>query len=143
MRRKNAPRALVWASLLLAPAVPLLAADDTLRVKLDEPPGPEKNRFGLSYRAGFNITARFKNVGNVGRPGGSANGRDPGPATGGDVDRFYDDGYNRVDISGNGFGLTSFWGFKNAGQIVGDTVEMHSTTASPITSKTIDSDPEH
>jgi hypothetical protein len=130
------------AALICAPALPLLAADDARWMKLEEPAGPNKNRFGVSYRAGFNVTAQFKNVGNIKGPSA---GRDPGPDTGGGVDRFYDDGYNRVDISGNKDGLTWFWGHKNApGQVPGnDTIVMHSTTASPITSKTYDSDPEH
>jgi hypothetical protein len=132
------------ATLLLAPFIPLMAADEdpVLRVKLNEPQPEYKNRFGISYRAGFNITAQFKNVGNVAR---GAGGRGPGPATGGGIDRFYDDGYNRVDTSGNKDGLTWFWGYKdNETQVPGnDTLVMHSTTVSPITSKTIDSDPEH
>ena len=113
-----------------------------LRVKLEEPQPVNKNRFGLSYRASFNVTAQFKNVGNVGKnPRGA--GRDPGPAEGDTVDRFYDDGYNRVDISGNKDGLTWFWAYKNPSQIVGDTVVMHSRTATPINSKTTDDDPQH
>ena len=131
------------AALLLAPVVPLLAEDaPVLRVKLEEPTPVNKNRFGLSYRMSFNVTAEFKNVGNVGRnPRGA--GRDPGPAEGDSVDRFYDDGYNRVDISGNKDGLTWFWAYKNPSQIVGDTVVMHSSTATPINSKTTDDDPQH
>ena len=142
MKSQNAARPWVMAALLCAPVTPLLAAEAALP-KLEEPTPLNKNRFGVSYRAGYNITAQFKNVGNVKNP---ATGRDPGPATGGGVDRFYDDGYNRVDISGNKDGLTWFWGHKNLpGQVVpgNDTVVMHSTTASPITSKPVGSDPEH
>ena len=128
--------------LLMAPSLSLLAADAPL-VKLDEPAQRDKNRFGLSYRAGFGINAEFKNVGNVAR-GGDGAGRDPGPATGSGVDRFYDDGYNRVDISGNQGGLTWFWGYKNSSQISGsDTIEMHSTTVAPIDSGKYDNDPQH
>jgi len=143
MKRQNAPRPWTLAALLLAPVVPLLAEDaPVLRVKLEEPQPVNKNRFGLSYRMSFNMTAEFKNVGNVGRnPRGA--GRDPGPAEGDAVDRFYDDGYNRVDIIGNNTGLTWFWAYKNPSQIVGDTVVMHSRTATPINSKTTDDDPQH
>src|SRR2546430_6236166 len=52
-----------------------------------------QSRLSLNTRIGFNIKAEFKNVGGIGQ-------NNPGPATG-VVDRFYDDGFNRVDISGN------------------------------------------
>ncbi len=127
------------AALLCAPMAPLLAADDALP-KLQEPPPPNKNRFGASYRAGFNITAQFKNVGATGR-----GARGPGPATGGGVDRYYDDGYTGVSVYDQAFGLTYYWGYKKASQVnvANDTLVMHSTLAQPITSKSIDSDPEH
>lgn len=141
MKRQNAPRPWALATLLLAPAIPLMAQETPqLRVKLEEPVPVSKNRFGLSYRASFNVNAEFKNVGNVGRNPG---GRGPGPDTGGGVDRFYDDGYNRVDISGNRDGLTWFWGYRNQSQIVGDTVVMHRRTAEAISSKTTDDDAQH
>jgi hypothetical protein len=140
MKRGNASRTWILAALALAPALPLLAAD--AGVKLEPPAKEQKNRFGLAYRAGFNFTAEFKNVGNVARGGGA--GRDPGPATGGDVDRFYDDGYNRVDISGNSSGLTWFWGYDNASQIPGDdTLRLSTTTARPIDGDDHDDDPQH
>ena len=57
---------------------------------------------------------------------------------------FYDDGYNRVDTSGNRDGLTWFWGYENASQVPGnDTVVMHSATATAIDSGTLDNDPQH
>ncbi len=141
MKRENVTRTLTLAVLALAPALPLLAADPG--VKLEAPPKDQKNRFGISYRAGFNFDAEFKNVGNVARGRGGA-GRDPGPATGGAVDRFYDDGYNRVDISGNTGGLTWFWGYDNASQLPGnDTIVMSSTTARPLDKSTHDDDPQH
>src|SRR5436853_7462231 len=109
MKNRNALRSSLAASLLLAPAVPLLAAEDpALRVKLEEPERPNKNRFGVSYRAAYNITAKFKNVGNI---HGGSSGSDPGPAQGGGIDRNYDDGYNRRDgtaAHGNA-GLTWNW----------------------------------
>lgn len=142
MKVQNALRPRGIASLLLLSAVPLLGDDDVLRVKLEEPQKPSKNRFGVSYRAAFNVTAEFKNIGIIRGPGGNV-GRDPGPATGAGVDRFYDDGYNRVDISGNELGLTWFYGYKNASQIQGNSVVMHGTSAQSIRSGTYDSDPQH
>jgi hypothetical protein len=127
--------------LLLTPIFSLVAEDEpVLRVKLDDPQPANKNRFGISYRANFNITAEFQNVANA-RPG-PAGGRGPGPATGG-VDHFYDDGYNREDSTHSGGGITWFWGYKNNSQISGDTLSMHSSSAAPINSKTIDSDIQH
>jgi hypothetical protein len=140
MKRNNQlRRPCSLAALLLVPALPLFA-DDALRVKLEEPPSPNKNRFGISYRAGFNVTVQFKNVGNL---SARSSGRGPGPATGGVVNRDYDDGYNRVDVSDNEGGDTWNWGYRNASQADGDSVTFHSTSASPIASKTYDSDPEH
>jgi len=140
MKRNNATRSWALAALLLAPGISVVAADDPARrVTLEDPIPVDKNRVGLSYRAAFNITARFKNVGNVG--GG---GRGPGPATGGDIDRFYDDGYNRVDISGNKDGLTWFWGYQNASQVPGnDTLVMHSSSPTAVNTKPIDDDPQN
>src|SRR6185503_19258897 len=137
MKRHNAPWPWALATLLLAPIVPLLAAEEpVLRVKLENPQPSEKNRFGVSYKMSFNITAQFRNVGQVATGGGSQ-----GPATGSDVDRVYDDGYNRS--IGRADNLTWFWAYKNQSQIVGDTVVMHKTTVAPISSKTIDGDPQH
>ena len=141
MRNRNALRSSLLAALFVAPALPLLAAEDpALKVKLQEPEPPTKNRFGVSYRAGYNITARFKNASRGGV--GSA-----GPATGGAVDRNYDDGYNRVDKNGNNDNLTWNWAYKNDNQVppgngLRDVVVMHKSSAL-ANDKTIDSDPEH
>ena len=137
MKRQNAFRSWILAPLFLTPAV-LFAADDqpVLPVRLGEPETANKDRFGISYRASFNTTAEFKNVANA-RPN-----RGPGPATGG-ADHFYDDGYNRVDSTENDGGVTWFWGYKNSSQVSGDTLSMHSTSASRINSNPIDSDIQH
>src|SRR5207247_6409095 len=80
------------------------------------------SRFSLNSRIGFNIKAEFKNVGGVRQ-------NDPGTATGG-VDHFYDDGFNRVDISGNANGTTWFWGYQEAAQLPGnDTIVMNSSSS--------------
>ena len=140
MKRGNVTRHLALAALALTPSLPLHAAD--VGVKLDAPAQPDKNRFGISYRAGFNFTAEFKNVGNVARR--KDPNRDPGPATGDNVDRFYDNGYNRVRIGDNFGGFTWFWGYDDASQLPGnDTLEMKSTTGRKIDSTTHDDDPQH
>ncbi len=70
-------------------------------------------RFGINFKADFNSSAAFKTP-----------GVNPGLAVGG-VDHFYDDGYVRVDTSGNLGGLTTFWGFQNASQVVAGSMEYH------------------
>ena len=46
-----------------------------------------------------------------------------GAALGG-VNHQYQDGYVRVDSSGNAGGLTSNWGYQNGAQVVGDTLRV-------------------
>jgi len=74
---------------------------------------PNANRFSLGARVGMNFEATF-----------SASRSRPGPPTGG-VDHNYDDGYVRVDSSGNAGDLTWNWGYQNAAQVVGDAIEYH------------------
>jgi hypothetical protein len=81
----------------------------------------DKNRFSVRGQAIFGVSATFKNLGAFPQQS------NPGPATNG-VDHFYDDGYNRVDASGNVDGLTSFWGYENPGQVGSDTIAMHSAS---------------
>lgn len=81
---------------------------------------PTRNRIGVNYRPAYNINASFSGIGAM--PAAS----NPGPATGG-VDHEYDDGYVRVDSTGNGLGLTWYWGFDNASQVSGDDLLLSST----------------
>lgn len=110
-------------------------------------PAPESlNRFGLSYRMMFNVTVDFKNAGAF-----SARS-DPGPATGAGLNRSYDDGYNKVDVTGNNHGpgfanTTWFWGYDNNSQIQPSqanpqSVVMHSSSSSGRTVKGLDDNPE-
>jgi hypothetical protein len=77
-----------------------------------------KHRFNLNTHIGFNIEASFEGLGGV-------SGTDPGSDLRG-TDHFYDDGYNRVDESGNEGGQTRFWGYANASQVVDDEIVMSS-----------------
>lgn len=54
---------------------------------------------------------------------------DPGPATGGGIDRFYDDGFVRLDLAGNSGRYTWFWGYEDTSQIQGAFIFFHSQTA--------------
>jgi hypothetical protein len=139
-------KAWMWMSMIMAAAASAATAQtrhltaEDLGCGCDEP----LNRFGISYRAGFNITTKFKHLGGLASP------NNPGPATGGAVDRFYDDGYNRVDNSGNTGDITTFWGYENSSQYdpgaFGGTggITMSSTSASGIgASKSKEEDPQH
>ena len=94
---------------------------------------PKKNRVSLSYRMGFNINVDFKKLGGFGNP------NDPGPDTGSASDRSYDDGYNRVDSSGNAGGQTWYWGYSDPSSIQGDNMVLHHTS-SPSTGVSKDND---
>src|SRR6185503_3472856 len=70
-----------------------------------------KGHFRIGMELGFNIQADFSappvlSVANaqVGAPGVSG------------VDHVYDDGYVRVDNTGNAQGYTSYWGYNNSSQ---------------------------
>src|SRR3954463_5137558 len=80
------------------------------------------NRLSLGARFGMNFKAAFGNSAVV----------DPGPAAAG-ANHNYNDGYVRVDSSGNAGGLTWNWGYQNASQVVGDTMEFHAVQAEAIT----------
>ncbi len=86
-------------------------------------PAFDSVRVEISYRGALNVSAKFKNLGSFPQQS------NPGPSIGGGVDRFYDDGFNRVDASGNSGGLTSFWGYQHARQVPGnDRIVMNSSS---------------
>jgi hypothetical protein len=111
----------------------------TAQSALDDFMTAPAGRFGLSYRGAFNVRASFNNFGAF--PAAS----NPGPAAGGGVDRFYDDGFNRVDASGNAGGLTTYWGYQNEAQALqNDTLVLHSSSvASGHDSSSTTDDPQH
>jgi hypothetical protein len=85
---------------------------------------PNRSRLTLAYSMGFNITADFKNLGFFPAAGGG-----PGLIASG-VNHNYDDGYNRVDITGNdhgGFKGSWNWGYHAPSQVSGDTLTMRSS----------------
>lgn len=97
--------------------------------------GPNRNlnRFSIGPQISFNYKADFQNSALYFNP------VDPGPATGG-ANHIYDDGFVRVDGSGNFGGLTGYWGYDNASQVVGDGMEFHSVQAGGPSSS--DDDPQ-
>jgi hypothetical protein len=82
----------------------------------------EKDRFSLNTHIGFNIKADFTGL------GGFPAQTDPGPPTGG-ANHTYDDGYNRVDASGNANGSTWYWGYQNSSQLGNDSIVMSSSSS--------------
>jgi hypothetical protein len=117
------------ASVLAAPFTVAQAASES------DPFGAESfNQVTLSYRAGFNINASFKNLGQL--PFSS-----PGAAIGG-VPHTYHNGYVLLDSSDNEGGLTWNWGYDNPGQIMGDNVVMSSSLPGGIGHEVSD-DPQH
>jgi hypothetical protein len=76
----------------------------------DMPENPNRFSFGPTF--GINFKADFYN--NV----------NPGPATGG-ANHLYNDGYVLVDSSGNAGGFTTYWGYQNASQVSGVTMNFH------------------
>jgi hypothetical protein len=140
MDLKLSSRTFVSASLFMAA---IASAQETgprwlnLRAN-DDNPAPI-NRFRLGYRLGFNINAKFKNV------AGLTQVNDPGQAVSG-ANHNYDDGYNRVDRTGNNHGETVAtwnWGYEHSGQVQGTTfIFMHSSSASAETVSERDGDPQ-
>src|SRR5436190_23082768 len=105
MRQELYCRSLVMASALAASLASgqTTSQDNSTRTKMEGDAPPTPNRVGFSYRLGFNITAKFKNIGGyptLGNPGLTPNG-DPWN---------YDNGYNLDDGPGTPSGLTWYWG---------------------------------
>jgi hypothetical protein len=71
----------------------------------------------IGAMVGLNISANFNTRGTFGISGGN-------PAQG-----IYDDGYVRVDNTGNAFGETGYWGYDNASQLAGSTLALHHTSS--------------
>ncbi len=106
-----------------------------------EKPERSRNRFSLSYRAGFNITADFKNLGFRPTPLDLPAGR------------TYDDGFVLLETSGTAAGspdgFTSLWHYDNPGQSVakeggGGSLFMHKASSTSLgNSLGNDGDPQH
>lgn len=96
------------------------------------------NRFRVGYHAGFNVTAKFKNIAGV----SSANNPGPDAPV---ANHNYDDGYNRVDSTGNNHVIepgTWNWGYENASQVQGSTIFMHSSSSAAGSTAQRDGDPQ-
>ena len=107
---------------LLASTLALTPVLFAASLRAGDAPADHSNWFSFGPQFGLNLRARFNHVGNV-------NPASPAPATGGD--RTYDDGFVRVDSSGDQGGLSWNWGYQNAGQVQGSTLTMHSASGAP------------
>lgn len=137
MQRNSSLRPLSFLTLMFLTSVASAQTNPLTKEDLICPCLQPKNKFGLSYRAGFGVSARFKNL------GGYTAASNPGAAIAG-IDHTYDDGYNRVDTSGPESTTTWYWGYENASQMPGDgTVVMNSTSAAPGVSSRESDDPQH
>jgi hypothetical protein len=118
MKRFNCLMNKAWIVLTLAVTTSL----QTLHLQAQEltADSPTQNWFSVGPQFGLNITGRFKHVGNLNSAAG--------PATGGGINRDYNDGFVHVDSSGNAGGQTWNWGYQNSGQLQGNTVTMHSSS---------------
>ena len=128
----NRPSNWTWiaATVLALPVVPSSGAD------LDSPATLDKNRLSLHARIGFNMDARFSQSGTL-KPARSIGG------TGSALDHYYEDGYVRVDNTGNAGGQTWFWGYDTASQVSGNNLLFHSTSSTAAGSpKAISDDPQ-
>lgn len=92
-----------------------------------QPNEDSANRVGLSYRLGFNIKVKLRNLGAPGVPGGPSV---TGPS--------YADGFVRPNSVPNDLGLSWNWGYQSASQVVGDNIVM--TSSQPGTLGSSDTD---
>jgi len=131
---------LVIASLLAVTAASAQTDGATTgaRLKLDEDSAAPRNRFGLSYRMGFNISARFKTL-------GGQRVLNPRLTPNGDAWN-YDDGYNLDDTPYLPSTMTAYWGYTGpkATQAPGDGfLHLSQTTyGADVTSSRRTDDPE-
>ncbi len=98
----------------------------------------KRNRVSVSFKAAFNIEAEFIDAGSTFALS------DPGPATGSAEERTYDNGFNKVDITGNNHGGligTWFWDYSDPSQVSGGSVTMQSTSATVSGSTTATDEP--
>jgi len=105
-------------------------------------PAPEgtgnwTRHFRVGALVGFNLKAQFSTSGQLTFSPGN-----PGTAGGGQ-NHDYDDGYVRLDATGNNGNLTWNWGYESASQLQGNQLSFHSVqsydTTGTTSSSTVDS----
>ena len=112
------------------------AQDNTAPLRVEQDTPSPLNRFGLSYRMGFNISARFRNIG--GYPALANPGLTPNGAA-----WNYDNGYNLDDAPGTPPGVTWYWGYINGSQVHdGNLYLSRSTSSAEVSSGDKQNDPQ-
>jgi len=115
--------------------------------------GDSKSSVATSGDWEFSISAgpAWRQAGTLGFNGGSRSGGYPLPSFVGDNqlivppigldngigDRIYNDGFVRLDPSTTIDGLTTNWGYQNAGQVSGDDLAFHATGFQSVRSDTL------
>src|SRR5262249_48661628 len=83
-------------------------------VWIEQEPKPANDwsrHFRVGLLVGFNLKASFSQSGQF-----SVSGSQPGEPGVSGVNHFYDDGYVRVDETGNALGKTTYWGYRDSSQ---------------------------
>jgi len=116
----NSRVATVWPTTTL-PVVLLGALALTVAAEDQEEDEGWTRHFRVGMQIGLNLKAEFSATGQFGLSGHPA-----GAAGGGD--HIYDDGYVKVDQTGNAGGYTSYWGYNSPSQYdpVAHTLTLHS-----------------
>ena len=136
------PRESVIAAVMLATALvrgqttPPASADYIPPVQLEKISDAPRNRIGISYRMGLNITADFKKLGGLTATSNPNSHTDPAHTN--TTIRTYDSGsYIGTDITGNDHGpgfenTTWYWGYGSSGSVQGNSMVL-SSSSSPAT----------
>lgn len=112
-----------YSAPLLSPGVWLVTAGVSCSVASAQVAGDWAKHFRLGTQVALNIKADFSMGGQFG-----ISGNNPGATGVPQTDHVYDDGYVKVDQTGNAQGYTSYWGYSNASQYDGaSTLTMHSS----------------
>jgi len=116
------------AGLLLAVAafLPIPSPAGEWQDLFGPPPDPDANwtkHFRIGALVGFNFKADFTIGGTFSVSG------NPGPTGVRAANHEYDDGFVRVDASGNDQDSTWYWGYENASQVIGQRLYFHSASS--------------
>lgn len=121
-----------YKNLILPLVVAFFCVSNTC-LRADDTTWPEQDRLGLSYRMGFNIATKFRNI-------GAAPLANNPSVTG----RSYQDGFAGTDDTGNAGDLTTFWGYQNASQAQdGNAVLLMRSANSGAVGPDVDDSPYH
>lgn len=81
--------------------------EESKGIVIPQSPAGSGWEFGINANAIIGVDADFRGLGRF---------DSPVPPADGDADRDYDDGFNRIDDTGNSGDLTSYWGYQNTSQ---------------------------